>query len=451
MLVLCCCLTGCNLSGRKPAAPATPGVGQPFNPPAPDRARTPADPVSDRKEVNGLLAGKIVDRLSGRPIAAYIRVVDLEDPAAASQAPIDVPTDRSSEGLFFIPGLKPGRHYKLEARAKEGDHLLAGSAFVTAPDPRVTVYVSEEYATPSTPAIPTPTIYPNKNDGSKPAATLEAPTKPKDGSTSSGVDETKPTGDLGTGPSGQPAPLDKAAPAPNLSNVVDGFEKKVDNTPKVNINGPANGQPGSNDNSLPPNPGAPKWEAAPVPDKSKTPEFPNGVRPISNRPAAPGSVPYCVLTGKKLQDLVLYDSVGKVWDYRQERAGSMRNGRLLLIDFWSTDCGDCLEAAPKIVKLHRDYGPWGLNVVGIAYEKGTVAEQTNQIRGIRGRYSMRYPTLLGTGPDCPVRTQFNVTRYPTFVLLNEYGEIILQREGLPNERGFYELEMEIRKRLGLPN
>jgi hypothetical protein len=105
---------------------------------------------------------------------------------------------------------------------------------------------------------------------------------------------------------------------------------------------------------------------------------------------------------------------------------------------------------PKLAALQRDYGPYGLEVVGIAYEKGDFDQQAQNVRRVRGRLGAQYTMLLGGGGPgpCPVRKQFGVTCFPTLVLLDASGNIIMQKEGL-DERGEYELIMEIRRQLGI--
>jgi thiol-disulfide isomerase/thioredoxin len=154
------------------------------------------------------------------------------------------------------------------------------------------------------------------------------------------------------------------------------------------------------------------------------------------------------LVGRRLVNLALYDQNGNVWEYRKERQGQRRIGRLVLIDFWHSTCGPCREAMPYLVDLHRQYGPFGLEVVGIAYESGTIDQQVMNVRSVRGRYGVRYPLLLGAGSNCPVRTQFDIQAFPTIVLLDENGDIVFRKEGL-DQRGYYELVFEIRKRLGM--
>jgi len=63
---------------------------------------------------------------------------------------------------------------------------------------------------------------------------------------------------------------------------------------------------------------------------------------------------------------------------------------------------------------------------------------------------VNYTTLLGGGGagPCPVRAQFGVDRFPTLVLLDAGGQIVWRSKGL-GERDEYELEMAIRRQLGI--
>src|SRR5206468_3182907 len=96
------------------------------------------------------------------------------------------------------------------------------------------------------------------------------------------------------------------------------------------------------------------------------------------------------------------------------------------------------------------YRKFGLQVVGIAHEKGTLAEKQDRVRPIREEYRMSYPTLFtGGGPaDCPVLKQFEVHGYPTLVLLDQSGRIVWRGNGL-DEHAEYALEMSIRRQLGI--
>lgn len=165
-----------------------------------------------------------------------------------------------------------------------------------------------------------------------------------------------------------------------------------------------------------------------------------------NIPDAP--VPSCQLIGKKLENFALVDLDGNAWEFRKHH-----KGRLILLDFWFSTCGPCLTTLPHLVTLQRTYKSYGLEIVGIAYEKGSIPERSAKVRSVRGRYGLNYTTLLGQigSEDCPVRTQFQVTSFPTLVLIDDSGNILWRN---PPDRGpttavLREMEMEIQRALGM--
>jgi thiol-disulfide isomerase/thioredoxin len=157
-------------------------------------------------------------------------------------------------------------------------------------------------------------------------------------------------------------------------------------------------------------------------------------------------VPSCAREGRKVHNLALSDLDGETWELRRHRSG-----RLVLLDFWSTTCAPCRNSIPHLVTLQQKYGSYGLSVVGIAYESSslTLPQQAERVRGVRGRFNANYLMLLGGGPTCPVRTQLEVSVFPTLVLLDETGTIVWRSEGLDPQK-LYDLEMAIRRGLRMP-
>jgi thiol-disulfide isomerase/thioredoxin len=152
-------------------------------------------------------------------------------------------------------------------------------------------------------------------------------------------------------------------------------------------------------------------------------------------------VPSCVLVGRQLHNFALYDLNGQPWEFRQRR------GRLVLLDFWGSWCLYCVQAIPHLNGLQQQFGPRGLEVIGIAYEDGMPQERVHKVERVCRARQVNYRVLMGGDrTTCPVRTQFAVSAWPTLVLLDEEGQILWRGEGL-NSQQIQELELLIRRRL----
>ncbi len=428
MLALSLAMAGCKMFGKKPAGgssnPApTASAGADNRGRTDDRAAVPVG-------VNGLLAGQIIDGLNRKPPPTTIQVVATQDGKETGGAPITVkldPVTADNQGYFTIQNLQAGRTYQLIARAEDGSRKLAGVTWATPPNPRVTIRMSEDFAGKEIPEGAPPrrnqrspqneqrTPQP-EDKGKSPAASIERPIvqHPTDSSTSG--QSTTNGAEIGTPlPRVPTTQVPAAEPPPGFDRMTQGNEQAHRDSPLIKVPGP-----GSVEND----------------------PLASGSKIDSGR----ASVPFCSLSGRQLHNFALNDIDGKPWEFRKDR-----KGRLVLIDFWGTWCIPCQQAIPHLKDLQWRYGQWGLEVIGIAYESGTSAEQARNVRRVAARLQTNYRMLLGTGrdADCPVRRQFEVRQYPSLFLLDERGTILWQsREGL-GPRELQELEFEIKRRLNV--
>src|SRR5262245_46769570 len=51
-----------------------------------------------------------------------------------------------------------------------------------------------------------------------------------------------------------------------------------------------------------------------------------------------------------------------------DRAVRERKGSVVLVDFWATWCGPCVERFPHLVGLHQKYGDLGLVCVSVSVD-----------------------------------------------------------------------------------
>ncbi|MBL7805718.1 MAG: TlpA family protein disulfide reductase [Saprospiraceae bacterium] len=63
------------------------------------------------------------------------------------------------------------------------------------------------------------------------------------------------------------------------------------------------------------------------------------------------------------QEIIVYDSIGQL-EARIRQAGDTT----LVINFWATWCGPCVEELPIFEELHRRYSPFGLKVILISLD-----------------------------------------------------------------------------------
>lgn len=412
ILLIALCLTGCSTFGKKHAKSQDgPDKVADRSGAGPQRGGElpPSDhPVAPPANMNGVLAGMVLNNATDRPPTTYVQVVEAPEPGVRPGAPIEVAAD--NQGYFTIQGLQAGRRYQLIARARDGNRVLTGTAWATPPDARVLIRVSASYAAPAQPGQP---AWPPQNPAEPPPPSWSDPAPSGGGM---GASVPRRAADLGppVGVQNSPNPPGQGYGAP--------YQEPV--TPATVIARPENFA----DN---------RPAMARLDPKVQ-------VRPQAGPavlPGGPARVPSCVLTGNTLYNFALNDLGGQPWEFRSHRT------QLTLVDFWGTWCVHCLHAVPHLNILQDRYGRFGLQVVGIAYEGGSPQEQVQKVNRVRQRLQMNYQVLLGSDRDqCPVRRQFGVYNYPTLVLLDQTGRIIWRAEGL-DQQHLRELEVIIQQQL----
>jgi thiol-disulfide isomerase/thioredoxin len=412
LTALCLGLAGCTAAHKQ----ETPDAGRPFTGASQTR---PAgrDPSAPPAEVDNLLAGQVIDKAFNRPLSnASIQIVDLQEANASTVARLDVSANR--DGYFFIPGLQRGHHYQLIARIKEGDHVLSGTTLAMPPNPRLSIFLSEDYTSPSTPAPIAPPTPPGKTEAS-PSAALEAPAKVLQN---------------GNGASG--SPLDKTKIAIDNGPAESGGFERAPVPPRVEIPGPP-ARP-----VLPPPPSI----DSPPPAMPSSPSEEQASRAGPSQRTPP---PFCVLVGNHLDNFALPGLDGRTWEFRRDPPR-----KLVLLDFWKSNCPPCLAAISHLRALQEKYGRDGLEVVGLACEDpGRPADQLQHVRNAKVIYKVNYTILIGSDSagQSPVRSQFLVDSFPRLVLIDESGEIVWRSssEGLSDQQ-YNELEMEIYRKFHPP-
>jgi peroxiredoxin len=94
---------------------------------------------------------------------------------------------------------------------------------------------------------------------------------------------------------------------------------------------------------------------------------------------------------------------------------STLKGRVVVIDFFATWCGPCVEAMPHIEALHQRLKDKGVTVLGVSHEEADV------VSGAAARFHVSYPLAADT--DEKVSTAYQVFALPTMVVIDKKGVV----------------------------
>ncbi|MFM7133348.1 MAG: TlpA family protein disulfide reductase, partial [Planctomycetota bacterium] len=93
-------------------------------------------------------------------------------------------------------------------------------------------------------------------------------------------------------------------------------------------------------------------------------------------------------------------------------------GKVVLLDFWATWCGPCKAAMPSMQKLHDEYGPKGVVILGV----NTWEQKADAAKDYMASKKFTYGCLL-KGDD--LAKAYGVTGIPTLVVIGKDGTVAL--------------------------
>src|SRR4030095_10487379 len=106
-------------------------------------------------------------------------------------------------------------------------------------------------------------------------------------------------------------------------------------------------------------------------------------------------------------------------------------GKLVLLDFWTYCCINCIHIIPDLKKLEEKY-PNELVVIGVHSAKFLTERGTENIRQAIMRYGISHPVV--NDKDLEVWDEYTANSWPTLVLIDPNGKVIGKTTG----EGVYE-------------
>ena len=108
------------------------------------------------------------------------------------------------------------------------------------------------------------------------------------------------------------------------------------------------------------------------------------------------------------------------------------HGKVVLLNFWATECGGCREEIPYFTEFEQAYKNKGLAVVGVSidilYENlKNSNEAWSRVKPFVQTHNVNYPILMG---DDQVTKIYDIQALPVTYLIDKKGRIAATYAGL---------------------
>lgn len=121
--------------------------------------------------------------------------------------------------------------------------------------------------------------------------------------------------------------------------------------------------------------------------------------------------------------------------------GDLR-GRVVLVNFWATDCAVCVREMPRLVQTYKTYQPRGLEVIAVAMRHDPPNYVLNYVE------KTALPFRVALDPMGDLAQAFDdVKLTPTLVVIDKRGNVVKRILGEPD---FAALEKLIEEKLAEP-
>ena len=117
-------------------------------------------------------------------------------------------------------------------------------------------------------------------------------------------------------------------------------------------------------------------------------------------------------------------------------------GKVVLVDFWTYSCINCIRTLPHLVDWNQKYSDKGLVIVGIHSPEFEFEKNIDNVKQAVTRFGIKYPVLLDNDHD--TWNAFHNSYWPRKYLIDSEGYIRYDHIG---EGGYLETENAIRQLL----
>ena len=117
-------------------------------------------------------------------------------------------------------------------------------------------------------------------------------------------------------------------------------------------------------------------------------------------------------------------------------------GKVVLVDFWTYTCINCIRTIPYIKDWHKKYSKLGLVIIGLHTPEFEFEKKLENVKQAVKKFSLKYPIALDN--DYQTWKSFSNHYWPAKYLFNKDGKLVYTHFG---EGNYAETELRIRESL----
>ena len=117
-------------------------------------------------------------------------------------------------------------------------------------------------------------------------------------------------------------------------------------------------------------------------------------------------------------------------------------GKVVLVDFWTYGCYNCVNTLPHVTRLYDTYKDKGLVVVGIHTPEFAFEKSTDAVLAAIKRHGIRYPVAQDN--EYATWNAYHNQYWPAQYIIDNSGKIVFEHAG---EGHYQEIERKIQELL----
>ena len=117
-------------------------------------------------------------------------------------------------------------------------------------------------------------------------------------------------------------------------------------------------------------------------------------------------------------------------------------GKVVLLDFWTYSCVNCLRTLPHLEKIHEKYKKYGLVLIGVHTPEFEFEKERENVETAVKKHKIKYPVALDS--DNITWKLYGNRFWPRQALIDHKGNVVWEHSG---EGGYEEMEEWIQKLL----